>query len=337
MTLPSAAELRPWTPVHVRAFDAPILVEWARLGANPVPDPFFAQTVMRAMQRPFNLAFRRTTPIEAVERFAEGDEAVPLRGIIYHMSRSGSTLISRMLNALPRSLVVSEPAPLSQILQLAVRGVPVDEERHVRLVRGMVKALLRARRPEERDGFVKVATTDVLHAPLLQRAFPGVRSIFAFRHPLEVLASQAKVYGSDVLPGQLPLDVLEVAPTDAASLTIEEWIARAIAAVCRAALRLDECTFVDYASLPDAAVSLVPEVFGLHYDDDERARMLAAAAVDAKAPDHRFTPDAQEKRRSASAAVRAAAELLMPLYGELRSRAASASSWAGVNATESRK
>jgi hypothetical protein len=292
---------------------------------------------MRAMLTPFNLAFRRRTPLACVEQFAECEESLPLRGIVYHMSRSGSTLISRMLAALPCNHVLSEPAPLSQILRLGTQIAAVDEDRAVRMVRGMVRALLRSRSPKARAGYVKLASTDVLYASLLRRAFPGVPSVFSFRDPLEVLASQARQCAPEVFPGALPLEVLEIDPARAGTLSLEDWIARAIAAACRAALRLDDCAFLDYASLPDAVVTMLPGVFGVAYDAAEREFMLAAAADDAKTPERRFTPDSEQKRRTASFAVREAAELLMPLYGELRSRAASASFSSGVNATESRK
>src|SRR5438874_313448 len=51
-------------------------------------------------------------------------------GLIFHMSRCGSTLVSQMLAALPANIVVSEAPPIDAIVQ-AYRLMPnADEERY---------------------------------------------------------------------------------------------------------------------------------------------------------------------------------------------------------------
>jgi hypothetical protein len=64
--------------------------------------------------------------------------------------------------------------------------------------------------------------------------------------------------------------------------------------------------FVDYADLPDAVERRILPHFGIRPDPEALAAMRAAATWDAKSPRVAFEPDADDKRRGAGDAVRAA-------------------------------
>jgi hypothetical protein len=60
-------------------------------------------------------------------------------GMIFHLSRCGSTLVSRLLGTLPGVVVVSEPAQLKALLGLAPDEI--EDATLIKLVRLVIGAL----------------------------------------------------------------------------------------------------------------------------------------------------------------------------------------------------
>jgi len=103
-----AASLRVWTPIRIRANGAEPLVDWAIVD-EPFTDPFFEQTVERAMQHPFNAVFAQRTPIGALEDLASVEPGLAPSGLIFHMSRCGSTLVAQMLESIKVVAAIEVP------------------------------------------------------------------------------------------------------------------------------------------------------------------------------------------------------------------------------------
>ena len=100
------------------------MLDWCRLGGRRFTQPFFDETISACLQRPFNLLFRRLTPIDALLEWQERSPAVPPSGFIFHMSRCGSTLAARMLAASPRNIVLSEADPIDSVLRATCATPP---------------------------------------------------------------------------------------------------------------------------------------------------------------------------------------------------------------------
>ncbi|HEY0380808.1 MAG TPA: hypothetical protein VGC72_01175 [Candidatus Elarobacter sp.] len=275
------ANLADWTPVRAGLQSGGHIV-WARLD-EPFTEPFFEQTADRAMRRPFNQIFARRTSLAALDDAATRAPAIPPSGFIFHMSRCGSTLIAQMLAGLPSAVVLSEPQPLDALIRLR-RGAPnLPEETLLRWFRGMVSALGRPRRGEQRL-FVKFHAWHVLELPFIARAFPGVPWLFVFREPRAVLRSQARNAGPELLAGMIDPAYLGI--QDPAELASPDYGARVVASFCDAALRhraVGRGMFVDYAALPGAVTSHVSEFFALPRSAADTQRMHEAALRDTKA------------------------------------------------------
>ena len=71
-------------------------------------------------------------------------------GLIFHMSRCGSTLISQMLAAEPANIVLSEAAPIDDILRAHFRQPGLPEQQRVEWLQAMVKVLAWRRRATEK-------------------------------------------------------------------------------------------------------------------------------------------------------------------------------------------
>jgi hypothetical protein len=319
-----------WVPAQVRYTPAGPLIDWCHLGDLRFTDPFFTQTIERAMAHPFNLLFRRSTPLDALaepHRF----ELRPA-GLIFHMTRCGSTLIAQMLAALPANVVLSEPRPVDRILRAPARLAGVSADRLVRWLRAVVGALGRRRQAHERDLFIKLDGWHVLLLPLFRRAFPGVPWAFLYRQPVEVLAPMAQQFPGNIEPALMGLTWPQIG-----AMPTERYCAFILERICRAAIahyREGGGLLIEHRELPEAACTRLLDHFGLRYGPAELARMREVACFDAKAPTRRYADDSAAKRQAASAEIRhLAGTLLAPLHAELEALRAQGGSGAGSAAS----
>jgi hypothetical protein len=82
-------DLRGWVPVSVDIRDNQPMAEWIYFGKRRFREPFFEESVRAGLQNPFGKSFR----FESLLR--EPETILDPTGFIFHMSRCGSTLISR--------------------------------------------------------------------------------------------------------------------------------------------------------------------------------------------------------------------------------------------------
>lgn len=292
--------LQGWTPVRVDVdADGGPLVDWCHTDGVDFDDPFFEQTVERALRHPFRLLFRRCTSMDGLVEAAAERPGIPPSGFVLHLSRSGSTLVAAMLRALPSTLVLSEPGPLDA----ALRTGRAD------WVRAMLAALAQPRRPGQRHLVVKLDAWALLQLPTLLAAFPGVPLAMVHRDPVEVLVSHQRRRGWHMVPGSLPLDVLGLG-ADPNAVATEDYLAAVLGALCRAAADHlpDGTLLVDHRDLPAAVPDRVAPHFGIPCAGADRQAVLAVAAADAKNPVLPFEDDREAKQRAATPALRAAAE-----------------------------
>jgi len=300
---------RHWLPMHVAAGTNGILVDWTWFGPGRLSAPFFEGSVRRALTRPFARLFRYRTMLDDLVAQAGTCPARAPDGFIFHMSRCGSTLAAQMLAALPHSIVVSEAAPIDAVAQLARSTTDAAGDTAVQALRAIIMTFGRLRAGDERRYVVKLDSWHALALPLFRRAFPDVPWVFLYRDPVEVLVSQMRQRGTQMLPQLFPPRFWGI--EDDASRPDEDYCARVLAAICNAAAdhaELGRGLVINYRDLPDAVLSAIAPHFGLALSKAERAAMQAAAQRDAKAPSEEFTPDGTAKRREASEAVLRATE-----------------------------
>lgn len=314
-------DYRNWLPVSFRWEHAGPAIEWCHTGGLRLEAPFFDQSVQALMRHPFNQLFRRVTPLDAMEAFAQDPGAARPAGFIFHMSRCGSTLVARMLGALPQSIVLSEPALVEAILYSHIRRPGVGDADRIAWLRRTVGALGRSGSGAERHLFIKFDSWSVAELPLVQAAFPGVPCLFLYRDPVEVMVSHERIPGTQVLPGALEPQLFGLDLQTAITLPAEEYRARVLASICHDGLRYareGRLRLMNYRELPDAVPSLLQHFFGIPLGEEDLGLVAAAAQTDSKSPGRGFVSDGQAKRHEAGEALRNAAQaLLYPVYEEL--------------------
>ncbi len=299
------------------------MIDWCYLGKTRFTEPFFEQTVERTLRRPFELLFRRQTPIEALRELGESEPEVCPTGFIFHMSRCGSTLISQMLAALPQNIVISEAGPVDSILRANWRDPRIMDEERIAWLRGLVNAYGRKRSGQEEHLYIKFDSWHTLCLDLVRRAFPDVPWIFLYRNPIEVMASHRRMAGAQMVPGNLPPGFLDLDWNVLAGMSHEEYGARVLERICQAGLtHLDGAArLFNYRQLPQIVWSDLLAHFGVTYTPEEIARMQEVTRLDAKNPPLLFADDTAAKQGAATPEMRdLAARRLVPLYEQLEAR-----------------
>ncbi len=320
---PLSDGLRPWTPIRISGPPTDPIVEWAVVSA-PFTEPFFEQSAHLAMEAPFNLAFARRTPFAALERLAAEEPGLAPDGLIFHMSRCGSTLIAQMLSRLDATIALSEAQPFDALLRSHRLGGDSEAEGDLtaRRLRALGTVLGRPRRGERRL-FIKLHAAHVLDLALFERAFPGTPWIFAFREPRAVLRSQAREPGTEVMPGTIDPPPRGIERRDPAAFDPDDYAAQMLAAFCEAALARSSsplARFVSYETLPEAVEQTILPWFGIVPSDAECERLREIARADTKR-EGAFEA-ARDRERVSEAIDRLAARRLDDAYARLRARVA---------------
>jgi hypothetical protein len=298
----SVTDLVGWTPIRFHWELGRASLDWCWLGDTPFTEPFFDQTIEKALLNPATRIFVRRTSIDVL---AIPEWVCPppgLGGFIFHMSRSGSTLVSQMLAVMPKNLVISEAGVLDGVLHAHLRTPRVSDNQRREWLRGLVTALAWSRPDTRRHLFIKFDSWHVLDLPLIRRAFPDVPWIFVYRHPHEVMASHAR--------------------QDAGPMTVDGAArrARVLANFCQSALeQLDGGSrLIHYRGLPSAVWTDILPHFGLECSAADIEQMRLVAQFDAKNSSVKFRDDSDSKQRALSDEARVAVDRwVMPIYRQL--------------------
>jgi hypothetical protein len=293
-----------WMPVRVVTRGATEVVDWAFTQGFDFSDPFFEQTLERALREPFRLLFRRETTFEALE---EGiDRARDPDGLVFHLSRCGSTLVASSLRARASTFVLSEPGPLETVV---ASGWPAE----VRVRR--LRALMRALAPDRPEPayVVKLDAWATLDLPLFLAAFPQVPWAFVCRDPREVLVSHQRTRGFHVIPGTLDPRRVGLAPDEVGTLDLDEYASKVLGRILECAAdgavaSGSRALLLDFDDLPAPGVERVAEHFGLTLTTADREAARAVASQDAKNPVLPYVDDRAEKRRELTPTAAAAVE-----------------------------
>lgn len=114
-------------------------------------------------------------------------------GLIFHISRCGSTLTAKALARPDGNVMISQGGPLQRGFWAHLtddwRHPATAEPRTLTRLRSLIFALTRPRIGTERRAFVKFISWNILYLDIITRAFPGIPALFLYRNPAEVIAT----------------------------------------------------------------------------------------------------------------------------------------------------
>ena len=310
------ADLADWTLRRIRIEKTGAFTDWIDLRGIPYAEPFLLETITAA-----HAAGRQTVtaPLAALHLLEQQSPGRDPAGLVFHVGRCGSTLVSQAVAQIEGAVAVSEPDAINDLLEIPAAGE--DRTSLINLLRLAIRALGRGRG----DGayLVKLSSFAICRADLLREAFPGVPCAFIGREPLEVIGSVL-----EKPPGWAQLITRpETAATllrldDVSMDEPEEFLVGGVAGIMTAALEQPDMLLVDYRELPGAIVSQLLSHFGITPTPADLARIAEAVKYDVKAGGKLvFVPDSARKRDKVPAEMRAMCEeQLAPLHEAIERR-----------------
>jgi hypothetical protein len=296
-----------WMPIRIHCTEAGPRVDWGYLGDLRFTDPFFEQTVTKSLRHPAHLLFRHETPMTALAELAGISPGIPPTGFIFHISRCGSTLIAQMLAALPENVVISEAGPMDTVLRSHLRDPGITEEERILWLRGLLNALGQRRKAGEKSLFVKFDSWHALFLPLIQRAFPAVPWIFVYREPVEVLMSQSRQMGGQMIPGVLEPALFGWDAQAVGRMSLGEYGGRVLAGIGEAALkeaRAGRGRLVNYRQLPGVVWPSLIRYWGVDCAEQAPEAVARVSLFHAKNPGMTFDHDSDAGNRVAPEGMR---------------------------------
>lgn len=326
---PAATELLNWLPVDAVLVGGRPCVKWIEWPGAPFAEPFFAQTVKRALKDGEG-ARRLVTGIEALLQLEQLCDSVQPSGFIFHGSRCGSTLMANACRGLDGAVVISEAEIVEKIVS---RFFSYPDDRSAQsvfnatLLRATLRTLSQRRLGTEQKLFVKFSALSTLQFRWIKRIWPNVPCIFMFRDPVEVITSNVghppEWMDLELFPEQ-SMAVTGLEPEVALKLDRDERCARALGRFYAAGAELAEsgARLIDYKKLSAAELRRAIEFLGFTPSAGEQDRIDEVSRFYSKDSTRarEFEPDSSDKRSSATARTREAAERwAMKSYLHLRS------------------
>jgi len=192
-----------------------------------------------------------------------GDGLLP-DGLIFHVSRCGSTLFTKALARSPRNLIINQGGPLQEGFWAAVthhwRHDPAPSPRNLLMLRNLVRLMARRRRPEYERCFIKFISWNIVYLDFIRAAFPGAAAVYLYRDPVEVIATVLQETTAVLRSKGAPLaaTLTGMPCTETAGMSDAEYLARCYAHyfdIAGAKAREADLKLVNYQQLRE------PELF----------------------------------------------------------------------------
>jgi hypothetical protein len=278
-------------PVAVGLEPAPGLVRWMDITAEDLRDPFFAQTVMRLKN------LRRPTGESDIASLIDHSRAYPPtrpRGLIFHVSRCGSTIISNALRVCDDVIALSEAQPFTHLL---TPKTPVKPDYQRLLLRSLARVFSVDENGLKRRLILKLNSWNTTSIRTARRIWPDTPFVLSIRNPVEIMVSNlTESPGWKNVPD---------------GMGSEEYFARVLGRYFKSALEaLDgNIVVIDYASLDSSTMRRVAAFMGLRMPAGAEILDKVMARHSHDSTGRRiFRDDREVKQRNASTKIRETAE-----------------------------
>jgi hypothetical protein len=285
-----------WYPKKVWLEDHPQpMVEWVNIGQQPFEDAFYSQTIGVGYQVRMGKVL---TPLADLPRQQDGQPALPLSGLIFHVSRCGSTLLSQWLSLMTSNVMLSEPPPLDEVLRIHLHVQGLDRATQLGWIKAMVSALGQPRANSQQRLFIKLDCWHVWLADLLEEAFPDVPWIFLYRNPAQVVMSHQRNRGTLSIPDLIEDRLSVFDRSDLLPADLDGFLERSLDHLMRRMAEIhkpDRDILMNYAEGNEALMGRTLSHFGLLPSDEEMALLRARSARHSKNTDEKFSGDAESQ------------------------------------------
>lgn len=166
-------------------------VYFADIGDTPLLEWKYIYTIER-LAREGGITRFFVTDLAILDSELPAVDGLDPDGLIFHVSRCGSTLFCKALARLPANLVINQGGPLQAGFWAAVTGHwhhdPEPTRKNLRMLRNVVRLMARRRRPDYQRCYIKFISWNVVYLDFIRAAFPDACALYLYRDPAEVIA-----------------------------------------------------------------------------------------------------------------------------------------------------
>ena len=308
---------RGWLPIDLYFQPADVGVRWMEFGSNCFNEPFFHMTIEKLKAPPL-LAREWIGDLRSL--IAAGSQLSPVtpNGIVFHVSRCGSTLLANALRTAESAVVLSEARPIGSLLTPEVfRRSPFEYDEWQGARRMLLDCLLSVYGNHSCDQpkvIVKCSGNNMLHLNIVRSVWPDVPFLILIRKPSDVMISVLDRPAGWLDLRRNPAHAAKTFGWEGLSveqMTASEYCARVVGRYCEAVLPdLDnQCRVLDYDEIDESRIQQVAQFFHLDIPvgSNEFRQVIHTYSKDPSQA-RTFEPDRERKRKEATASILAAAE-----------------------------
>jgi len=245
-------------------------------------------------------------------------DSIAPSGLIFHISRCGSTLLGKALARTPKHIVINQGGPLQRGFWAWLTDDWKTETQatpeNLAMFRRLVGAMTRPRTGIETASFVKFISWNALYMDFVHKAYPGLPSLFLYRDPVEVIASVLKETTAALLAkGTLEAEFLTgLPPEENNAIANVDYLARCFARYFQTAL--DHAGDVQLLNYTDINADKFPEIVdkGLRFTPQTEDMPLMLEQFNFHSKDDsdkaKFKSDSADKQKAIGAEDRALIE-----------------------------
>lgn len=237
-------------------------VDWEEIGSTQLKEPFFSHTLSRIRHENGGRKAIRTD-VEALRQSWRDASGIVPAGVIFHISRCGSTLITNYLKAATDAVILSEPDPFMDLLLPGVEPTSAGE-----VLRALVRSFAHHRSDTPHEVVLKLSPVNDFSMLQARAVWPTTPFLIVLRDPADVVTSNIvrrapwlRTRGSWKPERKL----FPWAPLSAHQMNDIDYCARAVGDFCDA-LRNgmdNNCKIINYHELNVTGLEEIARWFGL--------------------------------------------------------------------------
>lgn len=267
------------------------VLEWMSAAEKPIP-PFYSEHISAVRGQLLSALIKPKTALLPALNLSGLVKQVQPAGFIFHLSRCGSTLVSRSFAGLPKCRVLSESPLLTQVL--LDRSLS-DTQRRAALT-FCIDTQGQLFHPEQHL-LIKWNAWDLQFWSLILSLYPQVPVLLLLRDPVEILASQQKSAGYHMVrqPSRPLFRELSV-PEEESILEYQCKVLRLLLGYGLDMSQRSQVMVVDYQELLPVIANKIANWFSLDLSQEECNQVEQCQLIHSKTAMQPFMADSQFKQ-----------------------------------------
>ncbi len=287
MNNPVADILKNWIPYKLEEGQC----RWLYTADTRFTHPFFDETIGICRIDPINRHSRRpTSDLEIMKEWSELIDAAPVKALIFHVSRCGSTLLSQQLALDENNIALSEVPFLDELLRQGFRNK--EEKKAGDYFKAALRFYSARRNGSEKAVYIKTDSWHLHFYAQLRELFPDLPFIILIRRPDEIIRSQRKMPGMQSVPGMIEPELFGFNPNELYFAEHDKHMAEVLATYYKAIQNIiaidNNVLLCNYAEGMNNVFEKMAGFIGLNTDHDQLEKIKDRGNFHAKKPGEKF-------------------------------------------------